>query len=80
MRLASFVLVCLLLVCGTAGCVSDKAFFDAQEATWQFIGPQYRAYVTADATLTPEQREARLGTAALEDQVLAAHRKVIYGE
>ena len=70
--------VAVLLVC--SGCIADRPFFDAQEANWRYFGPILRTYVEKDAALTPEQREARLGTAALQDAVLAAHRKVVYGE
>jgi len=50
----------LLLSCG--GCVLNKDYVKADQATFDAIAPEYRAYVESDAKLDADQKTRRLRT------------------
>ena len=56
-KTAILVLALLASSCGTA-----PVYVQADLATYQAISPEYRAYVSADAALTPAQKARRLAT------------------
>jgi hypothetical protein len=51
-------------VAGAGGCGPTGGYVAADRATYDAVAPEYAAYVTADATLTPEQRQRRQRTLA----------------
>jgi len=70
--LAVFILGGLLL----AGCVCpEKADMAALSATWQVVGPEYRAYVEADPQLDEGRKANRRDAVALLDRVVAGYQK-----
>lgn len=54
---------CIWTVALCCGCSLNAQFVDAVDRTWATIGPEYQAYVDADATLDDNTKETRKRTA-----------------
>jgi hypothetical protein len=59
----AFFLLSLLSGCAQLS-APTPAFVTADQATYSAIAPEYSAYVAADASLTPEQKQRRVDTVA----------------
>lgn len=65
-------LVVLLVV--LAGCKATPAFVRGVDAQWAVIGPEYRAYVQTDSSLSNGDKATRLRTAETLDELIQAER------
>lgn len=70
-RVCLAAVACLALI---VGCASSPRFLEGVDATWQVVGPQYRAYVAADETLSASSREIRLLAAETMDLLIEEER------
>ena len=62
----------LTLVLTLSSCVApEAAVLPSVGAAWGVIGPEYRAYLEADPSLSPESKVTRKRTAELLSQAIA---------
>ena len=59
---------CLLFM--VIGCAPSKPFVNAVSQLWSAIGPEYRTYVSGDATLSEDGKATRLRSADMMDALL----------
>lgn len=60
--LLGWLLLAAAVALTAGGCAPERAYVEADRATYQAIAPEYGVYVAADANLTAEQRQRRLRT------------------
>ena len=71
-RTISIVIVALVLA--AVSCRVTPAFLDGIEAGWEVIGPEYKAYLEADPTISDETKAIRLDTANGMDRLIAKEK------
>ena len=49
-----------LILAGCQSTPADKLAFEALDSSWSTIGPEYTAYVQADATLDPVLKDQKV--------------------
>lgn len=59
------------LLCAISGCSLNSQFVSAVDGAWSVIGPEYTAYVQADATLDDATKTTRIRTAQLLTETIA---------